>query len=78
MRRFRAAVAAAIRWPFTMAWRALALLGRGVRWFIGLFSLRDAFVFGGLAAACYGIVQVHAPSAWIAGGTAVLLIGLRR
>jgi hypothetical protein len=43
-----------------------------------LFSLRDAFVFGGLAAACYGIAQVHAPSAWIAGGTVVLLLGLRR
>jgi hypothetical protein len=43
-----------------------------------LFSLRDAFVFGGLAAACYGIAQMHVPAAWIAGGTVVLLLGLRR
>lgn len=67
MRKLRAALAAALRWPFVM-------LGR----FAALFGLRDLFVFGGLAAACHGIAQVHVPAAWIAGGTVLLLIGLRR
>lgn len=41
-------------------------------------DLRDLFAFGGLAAACYGIAQIHAPAAWIVGGVALFWLGVRR
>jgi hypothetical protein len=44
----------------------------------GLFGLREAFVFGGLAAASYGVAQIHVPSAWIVAGVVVFLLGVRR
>lgn len=45
---------------------------------IELIDLRDVFVFGGLAAACYGVAQLSQPAAWILGGAVFLLLGLRR
>jgi len=41
-------------------------------------DLNDWFTFGGLAAAGYGIAQIHVPSAWIVVGTVLFLIGVRR
>lgn len=41
-------------------------------------DLRDVFVFGGLAAVGYGIAQIHVPAAWIATGSVLFLLGLRR
>lgn len=60
-----------LAWPFRAALSAAGAL-------VALVDLRDVFVFGGLASACYGIYQVHEPAAWIAGGTVTLLLGLRR
>lgn len=42
------------------------------------FDLRDLFWIGGLAAAGYGITQIHVPAAWIICGAAVFWMGIRR
>jgi len=42
------------------------------------FELREVFVFGGLSAVGYGVAQIHAPSAWIVIGTALVILGMRR
>ena len=44
-------------------------------WLSNTFDLNDLFVFGGLAAACYGLGQIHAPSAWIVGGAVSIWLG---
>lgn len=41
-------------------------------------SLRDVFVFGGLAALAHGVAQVSVPLAWVVGGGVIMLLGLRR
>lgn len=41
-------------------------------------ELRDAFVFGGLGLALYGVAQVYAPAAWIAAGGALFWLGIRK
>jgi len=41
-----------------------------------VFGLQDFFVFGGLSAAGYGIYQIHEPSAFIAVGVSVAILGL--
>jgi hypothetical protein len=38
-------------------------------------DLTDVFVFGGLAALCYGVAQIHAPSAWIVAGASLIWLG---
>ena len=44
-------------------------------WLSKTFDLNDVFVFGGLAAACYGVAQIDPPSAWIVGGVALVWLG---
>lgn len=39
---------------------------------------RDVLVFGGIAAASYGIGQIYLPAAWIAGGAAAFWVGISR
>lgn len=40
-------------------------------------DLRDGFVFGGLAAAGYGISMIYPPAAWIFCGVALFWLGVR-
>lgn len=58
-------------WLYTK-WRETLLVA------LAQIELRDCFVFGGLAAAVYGIALVYAPAAWITGGAALFWLGLRR
>ena len=44
-------------------------------WLSKTFDLNDVFVFGGLAAACYGVAQIDPPSAWIVGGVTLVWLG---
>ena len=41
-------------------------------------DLRDVIVIGGAAAVLYGVAQIYSPAAWIIGGAAFVLIGLRK
>lgn len=41
------------------------------------FDLRDAFVFGGLAAVGYGLACIHPPAAWIVCGAALFWLGVK-
>jgi hypothetical protein len=43
-----------------------------------LVDLRDCFVFGGIAAAAYGIGQIYQPLAYIFSGLSLLWIGIRQ
>jgi uncharacterized membrane protein YtjA (UPF0391 family) len=43
-----------------------------------ILDVRDLFVFGGIAAICYGVAQIYQPAAWIVGGIVFCSIGLRR
>lgn len=38
-------------------------------------DLRDIFVFGGLAAAVYGVAAIHVPAAWIVAGVTLFYLG---
>ena len=40
-------------------------------------DLRDALVFGGIAAAAYGISMIYPPAAWIFCGLALFWLGIR-
>lgn len=51
--------------------RGLLALARGV-------DLRDAFVFGGLASAVYGVAQINVPAAWITVGVVLFALGMKR
>lgn len=42
------------------------------------FDLRDAFCFGGLAAATYGTAMIYEPAAWILAGVVLFWMGVRR
>ena len=45
---------------------------------VGQFiDLRDCLVFGGIAAAAYGIGQIYQPLAYIFSGLSLLWIGMR-
>jgi hypothetical protein len=41
-------------------------------------ELREVLVICGLSAMSYGIAQIHAPSAWIVTGAALVILGMRR
>jgi len=41
-------------------------------------GLREVFVISGGSAMGYGIAQIHAPSAWIVTGAALVILGMRR
>lgn len=38
---------------------------------------RDLLVFGGVAAATYGVWQLSEPAAWVFGGLLLFLVGTR-
>jgi len=40
-------------------------------------DLRDCLVFGGIAAAAYGIGLIYVPAAWIFAGLAAFWLGVR-
>ncbi len=50
--------------------RALKRLNPGV-------DLRDCCVFGGIAAAAYGISMIYPPLAWVFAGLALFWLGVR-
>lgn len=40
-------------------------------------TIKEYFVFGGLALIGYGIAQIYPPAAWIAIGSALFIMGSR-
>ncbi len=61
-----------------LAHRVVDGVVRAGAWVIASANLRDTFVFGGLASVGYGIWQIHQPSAFIAVGAVLFLLGSRR
>lgn len=53
--------------------RCLAVLAR----IVPEMDMRDALVFGGIAAAGYGIGMIYPPAAWIFCGTMAFWLGIR-
>jgi hypothetical protein len=51
--------------------RGLALLARSI-------DLRDAFVFGGLGCAVYGVAGFSVPAAWIVAGVVLFALGVKK
>lgn len=49
-----------------------------VRSAAAIIDMRDVFAFSGLGMSCYGLAQVYAPAAWIAGGAVFFWLGVRR
>jgi hypothetical protein len=41
-------------------------------------GLREAFVFGGLGCAAYGLAQIYPPAAWIVSGSVLFYLGIKR
>ena len=57
---------------------ALAAIAAVLARILCAFDLRDAFVFGGLGLAGYGIALVHRPAAFVVVGVALFWLGTRK
>jgi len=44
---------------------------------VARIDLRDVFVFGGLAAAVYGVSGYSVPAAWITAGVTLFALGMK-
>lgn len=49
-----------------------------LRTIVGIFDLRDVFVFGGIGLFGYGIGLIYYPLAFIASGIALFWLGVRK
>jgi hypothetical protein len=58
--------------------RLRALTRGGLAAIVRSFDLRDAFVFGGLGCAVYGVAQYSHAAAWIVAGVVLFWLGVRR
>jgi hypothetical protein len=54
-----------------------ASVKKGLRWLAAQVDMRDAFVFGGLGCAVYGLAQWSVPAAWILAGATLFWLGVR-
>jgi hypothetical protein len=56
----------------------LRRLARGLAMLARSFDLRDAFVFGGLGCAVYGVAGYSVPAAWIVAGVVLFALGVKK
>lgn len=58
--------------------RAVGRLEADASLLVLLPNLQDVLVFGGLAAASFGVHQVYAPAGWILAGAGCFWLGVRK